>query len=591
MKRYIFVLLIALGILHAVKAEAAVLSVQAQKNNFEIGEQFTISIKLDSEGVGINAAQATLNYPADIVQILSVDKSDSVFNFWLSDPVFDNSKGILSFVGGSTNGFTGKSLHILSARFKVNAAGKAAIKLMGGAVTSSDGNGTNVLRLLQGIEIAGVSQVAEEIKNVTPESEIVPEAISLPAEILPAPIQIVRTPEKASGMPLLPALQVPLYKSGEWSNVVANFLAQWTLPADVTDVATAVNSNPKFSPVASEGLFDNKFFPALKDGVSYLHVRFKNSIGWGDTAHYKILIDTVPPASFEAKMEANIGKDGSTEEPAPVITYESADQLSGIDKYFIQIDNSSAVETADEKFALPLQLPGEHSVRVRALDVAGNGTESLLKINILPIASPIISSITEKIFSGEGGLNIGGDALPNISVSLILKNEAGAVQDSKITSSTPSGKWLAEFDRALKKGKYFVEVRAKDGRGAQSFPVASKRIIVRDRPLVVVGGLELSSFWALTSVIILLLLSFGLGFYANYLAKLQRGRREIIARRDTVAAISLLKRDVSRIIDGYKGKKMTPQKMVEMQTFLKRLDASLDKINKYLPKEIKEIIK
>jgi len=72
----------------------------------------------------------------------------------------------------------------------------------------------------------------------------------------------------------------------------------WDLPNDVTAVATEVDQHPDAVPAKSEGLFDNKTFSPLEDGVWYLHVQFKNSIGWGPTLHYRIGIDTAPPLGF-----------------------------------------------------------------------------------------------------------------------------------------------------------------------------------------------------------------------------------------------------------------------------------------------------
>src|SRR3989344_522992 len=91
---------------------------------FNIGDKFEISVKIDSEGVGINAAQGRLEFPQDILQVESLNISQSVFNFWLEEPAFSNELGEVTFVGGSSNGSIGKSLEVLKVNFVVKGGGE-----------------------------------------------------------------------------------------------------------------------------------------------------------------------------------------------------------------------------------------------------------------------------------------------------------------------------------------------------------------------------------------------------------------------------------------------------------------------------------
>jgi len=60
---YIIILLGALFFLPAA-VHGAGISLFLDKNFYNVGDEFTVSLKIDSEGVNINAAQATLSYPA-----------------------------------------------------------------------------------------------------------------------------------------------------------------------------------------------------------------------------------------------------------------------------------------------------------------------------------------------------------------------------------------------------------------------------------------------------------------------------------------------------------------------------------------------
>lgn len=593
---FIPILLSALLILPSV-AHGAGISLFLDKNFYNVGDEFTTSIKIDSEGVNINAAQATLNYPANILEIKRVNKSDSIFNFWLEEPTFDNVSGKLSFIGGTSGGYSGKALNVLSVVFGVKAAGSATLNLTQGAVTASDGSGANVLTGMRGAEVVASSKSQVSTPSVivspAPTPPAVPaqeQPISLPPEILPKPAQIVRTPVKAKDAPDAPKIEVPFYPNQElWYNAIANFLVKWSLPEDIIAVATAVNSNPKFNPAQSEGLFDNKFFPALSDGISYLHIRFKNNVGWGDTAHYKISVDTMPPGPFSIKLEGSADKNGTTDNPAPTIVFKSADGLSGIARYSVQIDDKTAIDTQDGKMVLPIQKPGKHSIRVAAIDFAGNGTEDIATIDILPIASPTITTIAGAIFVGEGELNIGGTSLPGTTVLLTLKNLAGEIISAKEIPVLETGGWAVKFDEALKKGVYTVEAVAKDSRGAESFVVVSDPIKVRAKPVLSIFGLELTANWFFALVVIILVSGFAAGFIFYHLWRAQLGRRVTIAQRDVASVLNLVKKDIENITDRLGNGAITKQKKDEVRFLTKRAAENIEKMERYVLENIKQI--
>lgn len=399
-------------------ASAASFNVVLDKNSGAIGDEFTADIRINSEGVGINAAQATLQFPTDTLQAVSIDKTSSVFNFWLEDPTFSNQTGKVTFVGGSTSGFSGASLKVISITFKVKGSGQANFAFSDGAITASDGSGTNVLAAMNGAQF-----------NAVPTGQV-------PAPAIPSPQQITRPPTSAQNLPALPNVQVPLYPSAQnWYNVSAPFTAQWDLPSDISAVATAVNKNPTSIPQTSEGLFNNKTFSALSDGVWYLHVRFENNIGWGPTAHYRIAVDTAPPQPFTI----TVNEGTSTDNPTPTINYGSSDNLSGIDHYTIQIGDGDPITLAATKYTLPLQAPGNHTINVSAQDKAGNTTQASLALTIVPIDSPVVRVESTDVFAGEGGLVLGGTALPGVNVLLSVQQKNGKEVYASSVKAQPDG--------------------------------------------------------------------------------------------------------------------------------------------------------
>jgi hypothetical protein len=154
----------------------------------------------------------------------------------------------------------------------------------------------------------------------------------------------------------------------------------------VTEVATALDQQPTFDPTISEGLFNNKTFSSISDGVWYLHVRFKNSVGWGPTVHYRISIDSAPPLSF-----AITSPDGlATANVSPTIVFSTKDQPSGVSAYKVTVDDVLATTTTLTMYTLAPQAAGKHRVVVQAIDQAGNTTESRA---IVQVAAPALITI------------------------------------------------------------------------------------------------------------------------------------------------------------------------------------------------------
>ncbi len=566
---------------------------------FKIGQEFDMEIRIDSEGQGFNAAQASISFPKDVLEIKSVDYSPaaSVFNFWLEEPVFSNENGSFSFIGGTTSGVISASAEILKITFKAKGSGTAEVVLSNAAITSSDGSGTNILSTVKN----AVFYVGPSVES--PEAVFVPEqpssgtggagepvpappVPSVPAPSVPPPVQIERVPVKVSNLPKKPEIKISMYPDQEkWYNLTIDFLAQWDLPEDISDVATALNNNPGYDvPKKSQGLFEAKTFEALRDGIWYLHVRFKNNIGWGPTGHYKISIDSMPPAAFAiTSHEAS-----ETDNPTPAFIFETGDSLSGLQNYFVRVDDFDMVETSKGAYAVSPQAPGRHIIRVRAADNAGNIRENSLEFNVLPIESPVIVSVND-VFLGEGGLEAAGTALPEVGLLFELRTAAGKSVFSGSGEAQANGNWETKIDEPLKKGIYVLRVTSKDERGALSLPVDSRRIRVRERPFVVIAGFEITKVYVFAALAIMLFLGIVMGLWLSRVARARRRAEITIAQRDVLTACDIVGKDIEKALQYLSGDKLTKQEIKELRFFLERVLSQKEKMKKYVTQNIKEI--
>lgn len=570
------VFLVIFGVWHTPSAHAATLFMSSSKDVANIGDTIEVLIKTDSEGVGINATQATLQYPKDILTATKIDKAESVFNFWLEEPKFSNDTGQVTFVGGSSAGQSGKSLQILKIIFSVKGAGRAQLTFTDGAITASDGSGTNVLSNMQGLVINSVSKTGLTEQNPT---------APLPTQI-PKPIQIARPAAPAQGLPIKPILTIPLYPApDQWHASVGNFLVQWSLPADVSDVSTSLDQNINYGGVTSEGLFDSKVFPIItKDGVWYLHVRFKNSIGWGPSANYRIALDTHPPLEFTV----SVSEGNPTDVPAPKLQFITKDSMSDVKEYQIQVGGADIIKIPSNGFngsyQLPLQAPGKKSVIIKALDEADNAIEENITLEITPIASPAITFVTRELFSDESnGLAVKGTSMPKTNVLLRVHQQSSLVAEGTARAGD-NGNWEFTFDQVLKNGSYQVAAQAQDARGALSLVVESDSIKVKARPIIQIGAFQLGAGGAALFLLFILIASFGGGmwFYRKKQEKLSL--RVGFAESEITKMFQLLKEDVDKL-----SKAVQTSTTSDDEYALKRLQENLAKMESYIKKGVQKI--
>ena len=555
---------ITIGLFAATTAHAASLFWVPASGEFGTGSKITTDLKIDSEGAGINAAQTTIRFPKDTLQVESIDKSNSAFTFWLEDPAFSNTEGVISFVGGTPYGISGASIEVLKVTFTAKGSGTAAITITDGAVTASDGSGTNVL------------------SKTTDATFIISPTKGTPPTVVTAPIQITREAAPATANPSKPAITVSLYpNSAGWSNVSNIFTAQWELPRDVSAVSTALNKTPNFSPGQSEGLFDSKSFPALDDGIWYLHLRFKNALGWGETTHYRIAVDTKNPLGFPITSLEN----ESTDNPTPTLLWKTSDALSGVHEYQVRIDDGDWITIPAKNFEgsykLPLLTPGKHQVVIKALDEAQNSIENTISLETLALPSPTFTFITEQIFSDEQkGLTIKGTALHDTTILASLKRGETLIKDVTVPVDA-QGNWELTVSEPLRNGLYTVVIQNRDTRGALSLAETSPTITVMEKPIFQLGSLSLGKNGVILALFIILLIGFSGGYFFYKARRARTTLRLDLATSDMSKVFKMIETD----LDGLEKAQATPTP-ADDEFVVKKLRANIQKMGSFLKKEI-----
>ena len=442
--------------------KGATLFISPNSGTYSVGKIFSVSVKVDSGGgVGINAAESILSFDPQYLNVNSVSKSGSIFTLWPLEPTFSNSKGEISFAGGSPQAYTGNGGTIVSITFSAKKAGTTKVEFKFGSVLAADGKGTNVLS-----SMTPATFVLKE-EAITPTEETKPE------EQKPL----------LGNLPPKPNVSSPTHPDSEkwYSNNNPEFT--WQLPFEIIGVSFALNKNPSSDPGAvSQGLLDSKKFEKVEDGLWYFHIKYQNKAGWGPILHRKVLIDTTPPEIYEFLIK----KENSTD-PKPILTFYATDTLSGIDYYQILINDKEFATTSDleEKiFPIGPLSPGKYKIELKAFDKAGNSKSEVKEIEIEPLKYPIFAVLISKEgefslqppaiqktppkITTEDWLIIRGTSVyPEATVKVYLSRE-GKEPIVKETKTDSEGNWFLVFDQRLEKGKWQISGQIFDKRGAQS---------------------------------------------------------------------------------------------------------------------------
>lgn len=488
----------ASGSFFALSASAATLSISPNFGNYSPGNSFSASVYVSSPGQSVNAFSATVSFPVENLEITGVSKAGSIINFWAQEPSYSNQGGELHFEGLALSpGFTGNSGKLLSINFRVKSIGLAKVSFSLGSVLANDGAGTNVLSDMSGGEY-----------NISTAASNAPSAA------------VVTTPSIAANSPAAPLIYSSTHPdSSKWYSSGSVKVAWGPLPEGITAVRTLFNKAASSLPtILNDGTLESKDITDVSDGVWYFHVQLKNKKGWGSISHFRINIDTNPPAPF--KIVFLSGPESTN--PKPVISFTTTDSLSGIQKYQAKIGDGDFFDIPDgavsaNSFALPLQLPGKHSLIIQAIDKAGNSTTAYGDFNILPIASPKITSYSDTIKDGDFQ-SVEGITSPNSSANIFIAKQ-GENPEHHIVQSDLNGVFSLLWPKALPPGKYILYAEAMDKDGAVSQNSETHEFTVLPGAIIQIGPIKINNVYlAYFFLLGLLLLVFGgsYGWYINF---------------------------------------------------------------------------
>lgn len=474
------------------KAAGASLYLAPSTGTHVINSTFTVSIRANTDGQVINAAEGAISYDTALLDVAGISKNGSIFTLWTADPSA-GSGGNISFGGGIPNpGYNGTAGHIFSVTFRAKKAGTAQVRFTSGAVLANDGKGTNIL-----------ASMGSGSYTLAPRVEAPTQKPAEPAE--PA--------EPEYNKPNIKSLTHP--DQAVWYNV-NDVKFVWELPSGVNGVSLGLDQDVYSDPgPISDGLLSEKEYQGVEDGISYFHLKYKDSRKWGTIAHYKVMIDTQPPKAFEIKVkEAEQGD-------LPEFHFKAEDDLSGIKHYEIiigDLNNEAQIIEPDKEFYKPSELgAGEHSVLIKAVDNAGNSAYAQTTFVVASIEAPVITNYSEEI-SPNDKFFINGTALPNVVINIFVELEQATVLSGSAQSDN-NGNWFYVSPEGLDNGRYIAWAEAINGKGIKSGSSNKISFLVTPPVFTRIGSFVINYFTVLVSLLFLILLIIALVVFIVWLVR------------------------------------------------------------------------
>jgi len=474
-------------------SQAATIGVQPLLTQVEPGKTFSIRVSINTQGKTINNGEATINFPADLVEVVSVSSS-GIFTLWVESPSISNSAGRISFNGGVPNpGFKGSG-QVISAVFKAKKTGTANFSISGAAIRENDGLGTNILSGQGGGSILIIEAKKPDEK----------------------PKEEVKTPDTKPVTPIgrvtITSLSHP--NSELWyKEKRATF--NWRIPSGTTASQTSLDQSATGIPSVTRRPAINAIAVDVpNDGIWYFHARFLVGSTWSPVYTYKIQVDTTPPDNFNVSVKSN-----SDNNLSAIMT--ATDKNSQLAYYTVQIDSQLPINVPfvepETSLLLPLLSKGSHVLTAIAYDKAGNSITKIVEFESLD-GEKIIINEYEKEIADKERIKLSGLASANtpLRVSLVTKN--GLIRYYFIQTQL-DGTFSFISEPIVGGGEYTIVIEREATLEKPALSSEEIKIFVKDSIIEKSRNwfLGLKSLITLFNILILFLIIFGLFGWYKYL--------------------------------------------------------------------------
>ena len=551
----------------------ASLYLSPSSGTYTVGNTFSVAIKVNTGGIAINAGEGSLVFPPDKLEVVSISKSESIFNLWTTEPTFSNSSGTINFGGGAPQpGYTGAAGTIITATFKAKIACNVNVNFSSGAILANDGQGTNILSSL-----GSANYIIKAKTTITQ-----PPIEQKPKEQTP----IIKETKETEQPTIKTEITKPEITSSTHPDQNAwynnnDIKFKWELPYGITGVSILLNEKPDSNPgPVSDGLFSIKDYENIEDGIWYLHIKFKQKRDWSEIEHFKIQIDTEPPEQFKIEVEQKRDLEW------PILHFKTKDRMSGISRYEIKINGEDFIANSDQPMlSVPALAPGKYTTIVKAVDKAGNERLAIADFVISALEAPIIKNYNNELKPNDL-LFIGGTALPDVAVNIFIQNAKTDKIIEQTVQSDEKGDWHLVYKDSLTDGKYFAWAQAINSQGLRSETSGKISFLVAPSAFVIFGSWVINYFTVFVSLLLFMILviaflAYWAGSVRNRLKK-EVNEAQVILHKNLKELKKLMEKEINSLNkNNVKGRQTIKTKRI--------LNSRTNFIEKKIAKEIQDI--
>jgi hypothetical protein len=517
-----FAVFLLLACVLPVFAHAAILSIEPSTGSYPVGEPFSVEVRVDTQGKNIGSADVRLSFEPTDLEYVGMSDEGSIFTTLLVDN--DTNPGTIDlsgFIARGRESYVGNNGTIARVMFVPLRNTQTQVRFVSGAATPP---------LTLTASVGDLANIVTDLRSAA--------YILVPRESIASVSGPVGTVRGASDI----RLSYDPEPSNGWI-ATSSVRLSWELPEGTTDMRTIVSTDSDATPTRTYSTpVRSVQLPNLDEGKQYFIIQFGVNGAWGPVIRHPLWIDTTPPSLTELRELPR----QDLSDPRTVLSIRAEDDLSGIDRYEIEIDGGEIEiwNSGEDGTYRPTGLnPGEHVLTVRAFDVAGNSTSAEITFLVRSLDPPVLTDIPDYVLVGDP-IVVRGITYPNSGVTVFSTHNDGATREYAVTSDS-AGAFVATVQDHARAGKYTVWFRVKDQQGAES-PLSIRRSVDVKQPYIMLFNSFAVTYRAIIIPLIASVLLLGLVLWLGY-AYIRGYRRRV--RRETNEAYEVVQEEFESLRD------------------------------------------
>jgi hypothetical protein len=129
------------------------MSLHTIKTELVVGDTFSVDVLLDTEQDMVNAIEASIDFPEDLLHFERSEEKNSTLSLWVKRPEV-RENGVLHFSGVAPGGREGGGLVLTRLFFTAHSEGQSVLSIVNPQVLKHDGFGTILDTAVQNIHIS-----------------------------------------------------------------------------------------------------------------------------------------------------------------------------------------------------------------------------------------------------------------------------------------------------------------------------------------------------------------------------------------------------------------------------------------------------